>query len=61
MALQVLSVVGGIISVGGFFVWLGRVIYRQASAPKGYAVVLTGLSLVTFTTLAAVVALFFLR
>lgn len=61
MANQVLSVVSGVLAIGSFLVWLGRMIYRQAAAPKGYAAVLTGVSIVSVITLAGVVVLFFTR
>lgn len=61
MAIQVLGVVSSILAIGGFFVWFGRLVYRQAVAPKGYAAVLTGVSILSVMTFAAVVALFFLR
>jgi hypothetical protein len=59
--MQALGVVSSFLAIGGFLVWLGQLIYRQAMAPKGYAVVLTGVSLLSFMTFAAVVVLFFLK
>jgi hypothetical protein len=58
--IQALSIVSGVLAIGGFLVWLGQLIYRQAAAPKGYAAVLTGVSLLLFMTFSAVVVLFFL-
>lgn len=59
--IQALSIVGSILAIVTAIVGLGKLIYRQAAAPKGYAVVLTGVSIMSFLTLAAVVALFFTR
>lgn len=61
MVIQTLGVVSSIVAIGGFLVWLGRLVYQQAAAPKGYAAVLTGVSILSFLTFAAVVALFFVR
>lgn len=61
MFLQVIGFTASVISILGFFLWFARLIYRQAAAPKGYAIVLTGVSLLSFLTFAAVVALFFMR
>jgi hypothetical protein len=58
---QALGAVSSILAIAGFLLWLGKVIYRQAAAPKGYAVVLTGVSLLSFLTFAAVLVLFFVK
>lgn len=61
MVIQSIGLTASVISILGFLYWLGRTVYRQASAPKGYAAVLTGVSLISFTTFCAVLALFWLR
>lgn len=61
MVMQALGVVSSVLAIGGFLVWLGRLVYQQAAAPKGYAAVLTGVSILSFLTFAAVVVLLLLR
>lgn len=61
MVFQAIGITASIIWILGFLLWLGRLTYRQASAPKGYVVILTAVSLLCFLTFAAVVALLILR
>jgi hypothetical protein len=61
MVIQAVGVVSSVLAIGGFLVWLGRLIYQQAAAPKGYAAVLTAVSLLSFMTFAAVLVLFFVK
>ena len=61
MVIQTLGVVSSILAIGSFLVWFGRIIYHQAVAPKGYAAVLTEVSLLSFLTFTAVVVMFFTR
>jgi hypothetical protein len=58
---QAIGFAASLISILGVFVWLGRMVYRQAAAPQGYPIVLTGVTLLSLLTLTGVVVLLFLK
>jgi hypothetical protein len=61
MLLQIIGIVASVITIAGFFWWLGARVYRFALQPRGSAIVLTGMSIVTILTFAGVLLLLAIR